>query len=252
MSSIPTQELVQDTRSVSSEYVLPVPPRRAPELIVQAVPAGEVLALRRESAVLQAVGERIGLLLDCQQRFLDELRAAVADLEADAAEAARARLRGQVHGLEEILDWCGAVQEDLERESRRAIAGERPTDLLALAGRAAEAAEGRHPGVRISVRGGPGPWSGNPVGLWTVLEAALDLVAARIGGNGPVAVEIEERNHAHSLRITGAGEPRPVTDAALLDRFRDAMQGSGMAATPDDLGAAGAGMVLQLPLPEQG
>jgi hypothetical protein len=246
MNSISPQNVV--TAASADPYVLPAPPRPVGSLIIGEPGASERLSQAREAAVGRAIGERFVALLDCQQRFFGELRATLLEMDDAVADESRARMKNQIRVLGEILDWCEAVHVDLEQECRQAIAGRRPIDLLVHCELIAAEFVGGRSGVQVDVHGAAQrPWWGDPSQFSALVDAALNLVAERIGGQGSIAVEIGEGTADHRLRVFGNGEPHSLPDSDAIDRFRRAAKELGASVRPDDMGVGGAGLVLLLP-----
>ncbi|HLQ38340.1 MAG TPA: hypothetical protein VK348_11085 [Planctomycetota bacterium] len=196
---------------------------------------------------MRGLGERLCELLDCQTRFHAELRASLAELTTDIPEGTRAHLLGQARVLGEILDWCGAVHQDLLVEANRAVLGQRPIDLVDFVREVAlDWTAANH--VQVAVHGScHQPWWGKPMALSAVVSAALAVVAQRIGRSGTIALEAADGGGQHSLRVLGLGEPRELGEPGPGDRLRSCVKALGARVTPDGLGSAGTGMVLHLP-----
>lgn len=229
----------------ATDFVLPPAPRARGELVVQAEAAAEVTALRREGQVLRRFGERIRALVDCQDRFMTELRSTLAELELAVHEESRARILNQVRVLGEVLDWCAAVQADLGVESARAAAGQQAIDLGELVRTAAQAFAGATAGVTV-LGETERPWWGSPERVFELLQTALAVVADRSGDAAGLVVELGEREASHDLRIRGTGEPRDLKRPAVAARLRSLAQELGILLVPDEQGPAGGGLVLRL------
>ena len=163
-------------KATPSEYVLPAPPRAHPDLLVAPVTMLPGWALAHETRAVRGLGERLCELLDCQTRFHAELRASLAELTTDIPEGTRAHLLGQVRVLGEILDWCGAVHQDLLVEANRAVLGQRPIDLVDFVREVAlDWTAANH--VQVAVHGScHQPWWGKPIGRASCRERVYDDV----------------------------------------------------------------------------
>lgn len=243
----PTQSptVPQTIQTTPAGYVLPAPPRGRATLLVSRPGAEADDAL--ELAALRATGNRMQVLIECQQQFFAELRAVLAEVDGGVHDEPRARIKRQVAQVGEILDWCDRVQDDLLAESQRAAAGCEPVDLAAALQEAA--AGGREellPTIHVAGQA-PTPWWGSRRQLAQALHLALQVVAARIGGAGALQLELCERDAEHTIRVLGLGEPREFADAAMGRDFRAAVEAVGITVSPDELGAGGSGLLLHLP-----
>src|SRR5688572_23210916 len=141
------------------------------------------VARRSECDVLAQANKRVVPLLACLERFLDEARVAWKELDASIEEAPRARLRNQSTSLREILEWAGAVTEDLRREASGTEAGLRTVDTRGLLFEMAGQIETLFPGVRVQLLpGGSSHCIGRAAELAEAFYLALALTAQRIGG----------------------------------------------------------------------
>jgi hypothetical protein len=230
----------------SGGYVLPKPARPANEFVL---PGARPMPRALAAEVARAIGHRTSALLECQARLLDELRQGIGEIDADLGDATRARLRGLVKNASSVLDWCGAVQADLARESAWAARGLQPIELQGflreLQGSAGAA------GTALQLRAEREvTWWGDGARLGEVMVSALDLVRARVGGSPSALIELQEAGPGCAIRVAGLGAVAAEIDAALVESFRHAVALLGARVTPDPRGPAGTGFVLQLPLPE--
>ncbi|MBX3463391.1 MAG: hypothetical protein KF830_09480 [Planctomycetes bacterium] len=224
-------------------YVLPAP-RRVAEVVVVPPPAGH--ASGGQGTGIRGVGDRFLAFAECQQQFLAEMRDRLQKLDAAIAEDSRARLKGALRGVLDVLEWCDAVQGDLATECRWAADGLEPVDVVELCG-AVASEPGAHAGA-IDVSGHAGrPWWGERCRLAAALRAGLTLVSERTGGCGLRVLEVTEDEAGHQLRIAGLGEPGDGVDAATVAAFRRAVEALGARVVPDQLGPGSAGFVLHLP-----
>ena len=232
--------------SLAAEYVLPSPPRGASELVVVPTRAEPFAGLRRGGDVARAIGDRFVALTECQQQFLAELRERLGTLDAAIAEDSRARLKGALRDAFHVLDWCDAVQSDLQTDGRRAAAGAEPIDVAALCGEVA-AATGAGDAVQVAGRL-PGRWWGEASALATVLDLGLRLVSERTGGLGRRFLELGGDGEQPTVRIVSYADPAEGVDPASVRRFRQAVERLGARVVPDALGPGGSGFLLLLPL----
>ncbi len=240
MSNEPTGLLVTE----AAEYVLPSPPRTAGEVVVIAPPHDRA-ALRRGGEVARAFGERFLALGETQQLFGAELRERLQMLDAAIADASRAQLKGAVHDVLAVLDWCDAAQIDLVRECRLAAAGKELLDVNELC--ELVAAERRASGQQVSVVGRlPLPWWGEALALADLVAAAVEVAVERAGG-AAVVVEVLATTAGAELHIASRGEPGDGVEAETVRRFRAAVERIGARVQPDELGPAGCGMRVLLP-----
>jgi hypothetical protein len=240
MSNEPTGLLVTE----AAEYVLPSPPRSAGEVVVIAPPHDRA-AWRRGGEVARAFGERFLALGETQQLFAAELRERLQTLDAAIADASRAQLKGAVHDVLAVLDWCDAAQADLVRECRLAAAGKELLDVTELC--EVVAAERLAAGQQVSVVGRlPLPWWGEALALADLVAAAITVVVERAAG-AAVVIEIAATPAGAELHIASRGEPGDGVDAETIRRFRAAVERIGASVRPDQQGPGGCGMRVLLP-----
>ncbi|MBL8752651.1 MAG: hypothetical protein JNK15_05065 [Planctomycetes bacterium] len=230
----------------STDYVLPVPPPKAGEVVVVASHRDAAASLRRGGEVARTLGDRFLALAESQQLFADELRQRLGSLDTAIAEDSRAQLKGAVREILGVLDWCDQVQSDLVRDCRLAAAGAEPVDVAEVA--AIAAAERQSSEQPVVVTGTSGPWWGAASLLLELLQHALDLVAERTQGIGARFVEVDQQAAGIQVWVHGVGEPADQVDAQAIERFRRAAQAIGAIVRPDALGPGGVGMVLVLPV----
>jgi hypothetical protein len=249
MTSTRATETVPGIPGSEAEFVLPKPPRHTAPLLVGGAEAGSSpTALRRAADGLAAAGGRIQVLLECQDRFLGEMRAALREMDDSLHEESRARLKAKVRGLVEILDWCEAMQVDLLLEGRRASWNQQAVDLRALCDDAAHDLRGGRHGMAVEIHGDcpTRVWAELPL-LGDVIRGALEVVADRIGGQGHIAVELQESADGPAVWIRGMGAPASSQDPVALERFRSSAAAAGVSVTPDALGPGGTGLMLGVP-----
>lgn len=242
-------------------YVVPAGPE-APPLVVlpetgpadeTAATAGAELTVGPDTSSLggdglRRLGARLLTLLESQERLQDELRAVVEELDDSAPSGSRARIKGRVRTLREMLEWCWAVHEDLVLEGRRAKAGQTPLDLLWSVRRVADEWSKREE-VQVVVPESPRRtcW-GEVTSLERLIRLALDVVCRRSGGQGPILVELAELGGCTGLRILATGEARTFTAPKLVERFRASAEIAGVGVEVDPLGPGAPGLVLRLPM----
>jgi hypothetical protein len=196
---------------------------------------------------LRRLGSRVLSLLECQERFLEELRTSLADLDGSVHEESRARIKAQLRTLGEIVDWTEMVHRDLVLEGRHAKAGQAPLDLLWLVHRVVASLNG--PDVTIHGRTDRPCW-GNEAHLGELVRLAIELVALRAGVGTAIQVEIGEHGCQLGMRVFSAGGPASFEGSQLIERFRRAVERTGASVEPDVLGPGGTGLVLRLPFAE--
>ncbi|MCR9245310.1 MAG: hypothetical protein NXI31_09780 [bacterium] len=225
-------------------YVLPKPGQ--PGQLVLPGGSGSGLRRYREAAVASAIGDRVGALLECQQRFLGELRSSLQEVEDGVAEAGRARLQAQIKSALSVLEWCDAVQRDLTNECDWAAQGLQPLDLVAYCDDVASEWSASERTVHVSGQVDR-PWWGDAGRFAEAFEAGLALVAERSQDAGTLTVEVEVRRDVARVRIAAAGEPTTDLDPAVVRTFRQAAERLGALIQPDQHGPGGCGLVLVLP-----
>lgn len=215
---------------------LPLP--SAPTTLSQVVRCAEQAASARFGARLEPLGA-------CFERFLEEARWALEDIRRDPrGDGARV--------LGEVLDWTGAVAEDLRTEARLAASGFQPTETRELVLEMGRQVEAHFPGLRVSVapvEGSSTCWA-RPAELAEAFFLALVLAAHRIGGRGAVIVEITEIGEEAAEvdhRFVGHGEPSEVHAPQVAARLRAIVHRHDGRISPDRFGPHGTGFSLRLP-----
>lgn len=230
---------------MATAYVLPKPGRPAGELVLPGSPEPRgPLRRHRDAAVAQAIGARTAALLESQKQFLAELRSCLEEVEEGVVEAARARMQAQVRTALSVLEWCDAVQRDLETECGWAERGLQPIALLGFCADVAAEWRGDRP---VEVCGqGEGRWWGDAGLLAETLESALALVAERAREPGSLAVEVAAGGRSASIRVAAAGIPAEDLDPATVRIFRQNVERLRAVVQPDPAGPVG--LVLDLPI----
>ncbi|MCB9885521.1 MAG: hypothetical protein H6838_08515 [Planctomycetes bacterium] len=225
------------------DYVLPKPPRGGEVPLTIAATSSASASLRRAEAARQ-LGARSLALVECQQQFLAEVRERLEGLDIAIAEDSRARLKGAVRATVEVLDWCDAVQRDLQRETQFACQGWLPHDLASFCAELAAA----QTGGQVLVAGTTATaWWGDGAVLATLLAAGIELVRERTSGQGAVLLEVADAEGVHTVRIASSADAVEDVDPASATRFRALADRLGAAVMPDRLGVAAPGMVVRLP-----
>jgi len=233
--------------SPATDYVLPMPVRAAGEVVVLTPQRDGAGALRRGGEVARAIGERMLAFAENQQLLTTELRDRLQALDVEIADASRAQLRGAVHDVIAVLDWCDAAQTEMVRESRLAASGRELIDLPDLCECIAE--EVRAQGLQVSVTGRSGRalW-GEALALVELIRQAVAIVAERAAG-AAIAIAVGCVDAGIEVSVGSAGEPGDGVEPATVRRFRAAVEGVGATVLPGALGPGGASLRLVLPTP---
>lgn len=198
------------------------------------------------SDALVRFGARMLDMLECQAHFQDELRATLTEMSDSVRDESRARMQGQLRTLGAVLDWCEELSADLLLLGRRAKAGQYPVDLAWLANHVAIGFAERHE-TPVEVRGSCAPCWGAEAVLAALLEAALEVVLRRVGGEGPIALELGRFDGRPGVQVRAVGEPHPFSAPRLVARLRSAAEAAAAVVESDPLGPGSVGMVLRLP-----
>lgn len=231
----------------ATDYVLPMPPRATGEVVVLTPQRDGTGALRRGSDVARAIGVRMLAFAEHQQLLATELRDRLQALDVEIADASRAQLKGAVHDLVAVLDWCDAAQLELVRESRCAASGLELLDLAELC--ESIAGEVRAQGLLVSVTGSSNRvfW-GDALALAELVRQAIAVIAERAAG-APVALEVVDAGAGIEVMVGSRGEPGDGVEPATVRRFRAAVERVGATVRPGPFGLGGAGLRLVLPVP---
>ena len=241
----------KDATSRSRILVVAPESRVAGEEVEEGLSGGSWLGEKHgERRALEPLGKRLLTLITCLDRFFEETRWALTELEESVPEETRVRLLHQVKVLQEIQEWSQAVAVDLRDEARLAAEGYQPIDTHALWREVATTVEARTPGLRIAIE----PLERNTI-CWArsaeLAEAfglALTLAGKRIGDRGAVTVRTHFAPGRVQHRVTGAGEPQAIQATALIERFRRlVVEVHGGQLLPDEFGAHGTGILIELP-----
>jgi hypothetical protein len=241
-----TKKLLEVQDSSTRDFVLPAAPRVVGEIVVLPPARLPFSELRRGGEVARALGDCFLTHAECMQQFLAEIRTRLVSLDGALAEDSRAQLRGALHDVLGVLDWCDAVQSDLQLDCGRASTGAEPIDVLDLC-RSVAASFG--PAALVQVSGQlPTAWWGQARALAKAVELGLALIAERTGGSGCRFVQVHAEATHPLIRIASSGDPREEVDPDAVRRFRQAVEHVGARVLPDALGPGGSGLVIELPV----
>lgn len=203
--------------------------------------------LRREALALRQLGNRLLAQVESQDLLLGELRKVLVSIEEESAAGTRGTLQRLARTAGEVVDWCFAVQLELQNEGSRAIAGEQPIDLLELVHDVLHDLGAARPEREVLVRGSaPFAVWGSTAALGRVVRLALELVDARTAGTGHVHVEVGQDDDGHFLGILGQGDARHEPSHDKVEEFRDAAESAGVRVLPDSTTEGRTGLVLRL------
>ena len=234
-----------EVQESTSEYILPAAPRVGAEIVVVPPTRLPFSELRRGGEVARALGDRFLAHAECLQQFLAEVRTRLSSLDNTLTERSRAQLKGALRDVLGVLDWCDAIQSDLQQDCSRAAGGAEPIDVVELC-RSVAAADGSADPVQVSGQL-PTAWWGEARVLAKALELGLALVAERTGGSGCRFVEVSAGETNPKIRIACSGDPRGEVDPDAVRRFRQAVEQVGARVLPDAIGPGGSGLVVELP-----
>lgn len=249
-SELPMSQQAAKTLSVptAADYVLPARPRGNGEIVVVPPSHDGRSALRRGGDVARTIGARLAALAEGQRLFLDEVRERLGALDVAIADSSRAQLKGAVRELVSVLDWCDAVQADLQQEAADAARGAEPIDVAALAEDVVVPAVGLDRPVLVRGHGESRYW-GEAVLVADLLQRGIELLAERAQGAGAIGVEVVHAGDALRLRFEAIGEPADGLDPATVRRFRQAVDALAGVVLPGELGIGANACVVELPIP---
>ena len=240
-----TNQPVAALPSAINDYVLPVPPRQAGEVVVVGNSSDPQSSLRRGGQVARALGDHILAIAESQQQFLAELRDRLQQVDVAIADATRAQLKGALREVVHVLDWVDSVQAELAGVGRRAAAGAELVDVADVC--AVVAAQVRAEQRQVDVSGAPArAWWGEAAALHEAVQKGVALVTERTGGLGVPRITIEESDGVIRVCITSSADPVDTVDAATVQRFRSAVERIGAKVRPDAMGPGGSGLVIEL------
>lgn len=245
-----TAAQTKSPESVAS-FVLPKPPRERGDVVTrEPLPASWRAGLHAGAEAVAAFSGRLQSLVECQERFLGEMRATLAEMDTSVHEETRARLKGQVRTLTEILDWSQAVHADLAAECRRAHAGHQVVDVASICRLVAAEFPVGHDGTAVAVLGAASKsWCGCVARLADLLEAAVSLVHCRVGGRAGITIEIGENGGWLNIRVVSPGEPGEIDEPELVTRFRLLAREVSATVLSDEFGSGGTSLVVRIPNP---
>ena len=237
---------------ISSEE--PAASREAPRRGQASVPAMRTSVLQ----VARAGGEQALTefahgyrpLLQSMERFFQEARWVLDEIDEAGEEGVRARLKSRVRVARDILSWIQCVVDDMNAGLSGAEAGLVTVDLQTLMQEAQWQVESFFPGVRISVAAADQEMKcqGRATALAEACFLALVLTAHRIGCEGSITVEPAVEEGRLTYRILGLGEPAPVQAPEAMARLRELIVDQhGGSIQPDAMGPFGTGLVVALP-----
>jgi hypothetical protein len=233
----------RERQAVPEALVLPLPRRTPAELLVDREAPADHPA---QAGGLRAVSLRIEGLVQCQDMVLGELRQALR--AAWTAAATGAEVGAHLAGALTILDWSEAVQGDLHDECRRVATGQQPLDLAEVCAAVLQVYSGSAPRPDLVLHGAAN------LRVWAERRAcerlvwlAVELVFARMGGRGSVALEVDEDSAGPWVRIHGRAGSSARVPAVLAAEFRAQADALRAAVAPDESGLGGAGLVLRFP-----
>ncbi|MEQ1630964.1 MAG: hypothetical protein ABL997_01230 [Planctomycetota bacterium] len=209
--------------------------------------------LRREAQGLRQFGDRLLAQVESQDLFLTELRKMLQSIEEESSAETRGTLQQLARTANEVVDWCFAVQLELQNEGSRAVAGEQPIDLLELVHDVLHDLGAARPEREVLVRGSaPFAAWGSVAAMGRVVRLALELVDARTAGTGHVHVEVGQDDDGHFLAILGQGDARNEPSHDRVEEFRDAAESAGVRVLPDSTTEGRTGLLLRLPASDCG
>ncbi len=200
---------------------------------------------------LETLGEELQVVVESQERFIEEAQMAVREVDDAVQEGTRAQLKNRLCNVTEILDWSRAVHEDIQQRVQAAVGGFQSVDAYDLLRDLQGQVETFFPELRISIPActGASHCHGRATDLAEGLFLALSLTAQRIGGQGALRVEINQVKDHLQIRLQGVGDPQHLQAAKEMARCREILvQQHGGRILPDNLGKHAAGMLIQLPL----
>lgn len=246
----------QETTAKSRILVIAPEPKDGGTVRSEPLPEGIPLSFAQaarqgEVAALQPFGRRMLSLLTCLERFFEESRWALDELEESVSEEPRARLLNQVRVLKEIQGWTQAVANDLRTEAKGASEGFRPIETAELWDEAIAQVQALLPEVRITLapsEDGSLCWA-RAAELTEAFFLALLLTGNRVGAKGSVRIELERsEENFMTWVVRGNGEPSKVQAPDTIARLRRLIVEvhSGRLAA-DEFGTAGTGLRILLP-----
>jgi hypothetical protein len=208
---------------------------------------------RRQIAALPALGQRLLVLGEGNQQWITEIRRLAQDLATAAPDGSRARIASLANEVTEVLEWCDESQAELQAEARAACDGLQAVDLLGLCDDVLHdrgpAGEGRE--IRLLGNAVHTVW-GSIEALGELVRIGIELVDARTGGLGDIAIEVGEDAGGPFVRIQGLGRGRLEPAECLVEAFRRAALAAGAEVRPDATSDDGAGLVIAVAAERRG
>lgn len=251
---------VRSQEATAKSRILVIAPEARSEVGTEStptIPAGIPLsfgqaARRGELVALQPFGRRLLAMLTCLERFFEESRWAIDELEESVADEPRARLLNQVRVLKEIQHWTQEVADDLRTEAKGAAEGFRPLDTAEIWAEAIDQVQSLLPELRVTVSPSEDStlcWVRAPE-LAEAFYLALLLTGNRIGSRGAITISAERAEPGWlTWAIRGHGEPGPIQAQDAIARLRRfIVEVHAGRITADSLGSDAAGLEIHLPL----
>jgi hypothetical protein len=203
--------------------------------------------LRREALGARQLGHRLLAQVESQDLLLSELKKTIAAIESEASDGARVTLQRLSRTAHEVMEWCDAVQLELEAEGRHAVAGLQAIDVLDLVHDVLHdlSRAGSQRIVYVAGHANASVWASVPA-LGRVLRLAIELVDARIESQGAIHVEVGEDDDGHFVRVVGNGEAKGEPGPDRVEEFRDAAESAHVAVLRDEQTGGAAGLVLRI------
>ena len=229
---------------VNASYVLPARPSGQSLLVTKPVDADPSPLIA--GAAARGLGRRFSTQAQSLEILLSEVRERLARLDGLLVEGSRAQLKDAVRDVENVVDWCDALQAGLASETDKAAQGLEPIDLVDLCQQQAASMQSVDDPITVAAKDHVTYW-GDQAKLVNLIQNGLTLVSERTGGLGLRCVEVAAIRGATLVRIFSRGEPQGDLDPDVVDLFRRAVEKVGATVVPDELGPGGAGLVLRLP-----
>lgn len=203
------------------------------------------------AAALQGAAAGLAPKLASLGKLEEEFRTVLSELRDVAEEGSRAQMLARIQRLEDVLRWQVETRDDLDRELDRIAQGSTDVDLEELLREVQLQVESFFPGLRVNMAAQEQDLRicGRAAELCEGLYLAVALTAQRIRGRGSVNIESRRDGGVIKVVIRGYGEPVAVASSEQQQRCREVLvEGHGGYIRPDELGAAGTGMVIDLPI----
>ena len=177
------------------------------------------------AGAIAGVGASVTHLAQDLQQFLVESERELGGLVEDIREGTRAQMQHRARVLGDIGAWIQQVAADLAHLGSLAQQGLHQVDLAALlADRMPASATARRPSVSIQFAAVAVPGGAmittDPALASELLQAALDLVATRVGPEGTIQVSIVPDRCSTSIVVRGLGAALPIRGTGAIERLR--------------------------------